>query len=74
MPSYIGEQLLPGQAGHFLAVVSLIASLLATISFYKATVSKDLLQQQSWKRIARISFLSSRHICNSLLYHFQSPV
>ena len=58
MPNYTGEQLLPGQAGHFLAVLSLVASLLATISFYKATVSKDILQQQSWKRIARISFMA----------------
>jgi cytochrome c-type biogenesis protein CcmF len=58
MPSYTGEQLIAGQAGHFLAILSLIASLLATISFYKATVSKDLLQQQSWKRIARISFIT----------------
>lgn len=58
MPSYTGEQLLPGQAGHFLAIVSLIASLLATIAFYKSTISKDLAQQQSWKRIARISFFA----------------
>ncbi|WP_407520695.1 cytochrome c biogenesis protein CcsA [Lacibacter sp. MH-610] len=58
MPSYTGEQLLPGQAGHFLAVLSLVASLLATLSFYKATVAKDALQQQSWKLIARISFLT----------------
>lgn len=58
MPVYTGEQLFPGNAGHFLAILSLIASLLATVSFYKATVAKDILQQQSWKRIARISFIT----------------
>jgi cytochrome c-type biogenesis protein CcmF len=58
MPVYTGEQLFPGNAGHFLAILSLIASLLATVSFYKATVAKDPLQQQSWKRIARISFIT----------------
>jgi cytochrome c-type biogenesis protein CcmF len=58
MPSYTGEQLVPGQIGHFLAILSVVASLLATVSFYKATVSKELLHQQSWKRIARLSFFT----------------
>ncbi len=58
MPLFIGEQLLPGQIGQFLAVLSLIASLLATIAFYKASVTTDLLQQQNWKRIARTAFVA----------------
>ncbi|MBX9783859.1 MAG: cytochrome c biogenesis protein CcsA [Chitinophagaceae bacterium] len=56
MPLYTGEQLMPGNTGQFLSVLSFVASLVATISFYKATVSKDVLLQQSWKRIARAAF------------------
>jgi cytochrome c-type biogenesis protein CcmF len=54
---YIGEHLLPGQIGHFFAILSLVASLVATIAFFKANYEKDLLQKQSWLKIARISFL-----------------
>ncbi|BAV07852.1 cytochrome c-type biogenesis protein CcmF [Filimonas lacunae] len=56
--NYIGEHLLPGKLGHFFAVLSLVASLVATIAYYKA--SKSALpqpDQQSWLRLARLSFL-----------------
>jgi cytochrome c-type biogenesis protein CcmF len=53
---FIGEQLLPGQVGNFLAVLSLVSSLLATIAYFKATQSKNITEQFSWKRIARVSF------------------
>jgi cytochrome c-type biogenesis protein CcmF len=53
---YIGEHLLPGQIGHFFAVLSLVASLVATIAFYKAN-NTILLEKQSWLKIARIAFL-----------------
>ena len=33
---FIGEHLLPGQLGHFFTILSLVASLVATIAFYKA--------------------------------------
>ena len=35
--NYIGEHLLPGQIGHFFTILSFVVSLVATISFYKAT-------------------------------------
>lgn len=54
---YIGEHLLPGQIGHFFTILSLVASLVATIAFFKANYEKDLIQKQSWLKIARISFL-----------------
>lgn len=54
---YIGENLLPGQIGHFFLVLSLVASLVATISFFYANKNKNLLEQKGWFRIARIAFL-----------------
>jgi cytochrome c-type biogenesis protein CcmF len=53
--NYIGEHLLPGQIGHFFAILSLVASLLATFAFYKgSTVAIE--EQKSWKILARWSF------------------
>ena len=55
--NYIGEHLLPGQLGHFFAVLALCASAVATISFYFGGKEKDMLQQKSWLNIARGAFL-----------------
>lgn len=54
---YIGEHLLAGQIGHFFTILSLVASLVATIAFFKANYEKDLQQKQGWLKLARISFL-----------------
>jgi cytochrome c-type biogenesis protein CcmF len=54
---YIGEQLLPGDIGKFFLVLSLVASLVATIAFFKANQSKIFGEKESWLRIARFSFL-----------------
>jgi cytochrome c-type biogenesis protein CcmF len=54
---FVGEHLLPGQLGHFFAILSLVASLIATFSFFKATNSQDLLVKKSWINIARFAFL-----------------
>ena len=53
---YLNEHLFPGQLGHFLSILSLVASLLATISFFKAHKTEGTLQNQSWLRLARLSF------------------
>ncbi len=53
---YLGEQLLPGQIGHLLALISFVASLVATYSFYKSSLIENTLEKNSWKRMARISF------------------
>ncbi len=55
--NYIGEHLLPGQLGHFFAVLSLSASLVATLAFYFTGKTKELQQQKSWLTIARAAFL-----------------
>jgi cytochrome c-type biogenesis protein CcmF len=54
--NYIGEHLLPGQIGHFFAVLSLVASLLATIAFFKASRLASPLEQQPWMKLAKYAF------------------
>ncbi|MFT3844151.1 MAG: cytochrome c biogenesis protein CcsA [Lacibacter sp.] len=58
MPAYTGEQLLPGQIGNFLTVLSLVSSLFATIAYYKSVKGKDIAEQNSWKKIARAAFFT----------------
>lgn len=53
---FIGEQLLPGQIGYFLTILSLVASLLATFAFAKAFFSKELTTQNQWNKLAKIAF------------------
>ncbi|MCW3109177.1 MAG: cytochrome c assembly protein, partial [Segetibacter sp.] len=54
---FIGEHLLPGQIGQFFAILSLVASLVATVAFFKAANIVELQEKSSWIRIARIAFL-----------------
>jgi cytochrome c-type biogenesis protein CcmF len=51
-----GEHLFPGQLGHFFVILSLIAALIATISYFRASYSKDLTQKANWMKTARIAF------------------
>src|SRR5688572_25229888 len=55
--NYIGEHLFPGQLGHILVILSLVASLIATIAYFKSTTAQTLTLKESWKRIARAAFL-----------------
>ncbi len=55
---FIGEHLLPGKIGHFFVILSFIASLLATISYFIASRSPNILEKQSWIRFARIAFIT----------------
>lgn len=52
-----GEHLLPGQLGHLFVIVAMVASLLATIGYVKASFVKDLLQKTQWIRFSRMAFL-----------------
>jgi len=54
--NYIGEHLLPGQLGHFFAILSLVASLIATIAYFKANKIIDPSEKQSWLKFARGAF------------------
>ncbi|HVX52042.1 MAG TPA: cytochrome c biogenesis protein CcsA [Chitinophagaceae bacterium] len=55
--NYTGEHLLPGQLGHFAVILSLVASLVATIAFFKASKVNNAAEKQSWLRLARGVFL-----------------
>jgi cytochrome c-type biogenesis protein CcmF len=52
-----GEHLLPGQLGHLFVILAMVASLLATIGYAKASIKTDLLQKAHWLRFSRIAFL-----------------
>ena len=54
--NYIGEHLWPGQLGHFLVVLSLVASLVASISYFKSAGAKLVSDADSWRKIARTAF------------------
>jgi len=54
---YIGEHLLPGQIGHFFAILSLVASLIATVAYFKANRMIVPFDKESWLRFARGAFL-----------------
>ncbi|HSR38157.1 MAG TPA: cytochrome c biogenesis protein CcsA, partial [Phnomibacter sp.] len=54
--NYVGEHLLPGQIGHFLVILSLVSSAVATIAFYFSFKSTDLNNRDNWKRLARMAF------------------
>jgi cytochrome c-type biogenesis protein CcmF len=53
---YIGEHLLPGKIGHFFAILSFAASLVALVSYFKATTSKNPLDEKGWRKLARTAF------------------
>jgi cytochrome c-type biogenesis protein CcmF len=55
---FTGEHLLPGRIGHFFVILAFIASLIATIGYFKASFSKDTNEKQSWIRFARIAFIT----------------
>ncbi|HSK11870.1 MAG TPA: hypothetical protein VK907_01590, partial [Phnomibacter sp.] len=53
---YLDEFLLPGRVGHFLAIVSFVASLVATFSFFKAIRPESYETGKNWQRMARWAF------------------
>ncbi|AXY73042.1 cytochrome c assembly protein [Paraflavitalea soli] len=55
---YIGEHLLPGQLGHFLVILSLVASIVACIAYFKSANAKLPDEAVSWRKIGRIAFIT----------------
>jgi cytochrome c-type biogenesis protein CcmF len=56
---YLGEHLLPGKIGQFFAVVSFVASLVATISFFVASKRQSITSEhKSWLQLARWAFFA----------------
>ncbi len=56
MIKFEGEHLLPGQTGNFFIILALVAALIATLSFFKASYSKDTIEKNNWLKTARIAF------------------
>ncbi|RFS26473.1 cytochrome c assembly protein [Chitinophaga silvatica] len=54
---FVGEHLLPGQLGHFFAILAFVASMVATVAYYNAVKIKEPHLQDSWKKLARWSFV-----------------
>ena len=54
---FIGENLLPGNIGYLLTIVSLVASLVATFAFAKAFFTNEVSEQGRWQRLANIAFI-----------------
>src|SRR4030095_8602973 len=54
---YEGEHLLIGQFGHFFTLLSFVASLVATVAYYKSAQSSIEAEALSWKRMARTAFI-----------------
>ena len=54
---FVGEHLLPGQLGHFFAILAFVASMVATVAYYNVVRLKEPGLQQSWKRLARWSYI-----------------
>ncbi len=53
---YIGEHLLPGRIGHFLIILSFIASVIASVSYFISARSTNPVDELSWKKLGRIAF------------------
>lgn len=64
---YAGENLLPGQLGHFFGILSLLASLLATLAYFKSTQASVIDKQRRWLRIARLAFFAEAFAVVALL-------
>ncbi|WKN40786.1 heme lyase CcmF/NrfE family subunit [Tunicatimonas pelagia] len=45
-----------GNLGHFFVISSFVASLVAAYAYITATVEKDIIKSQTWKRFARLAF------------------
>src|ERR1035437_5840202 len=55
---YIGEHLWAGQLGNCLVILSFVAALLASLSYFSAANSAPNSEGEiSWRKIARLSFL-----------------
>lgn len=56
--AYAGEHLLPGQAGHFFVLLSMVASLVAAFAYFKTVKSQHPEDRKAWLKLARLSFLT----------------
>ena len=53
---YAGELLWPGQLGHLFILISFVASILATIAYFKSANAKNPQDANGWKQFGRLCF------------------
>lgn len=79
--NFIGEHLFPGQLGHFFILFAFFASIVSTVSYFKASGKTQTLEHQTWLRFARgaffaqlialiIVFATIFYICSNHLYEY----
>jgi cytochrome c-type biogenesis protein CcmF len=56
--NFVGENLLPGKLGHFFILLSLVASLAASVAYFLSVQKKDGEEKAHWKALARIFFIA----------------
>ncbi len=54
---FIGETLWIGKLGHFLVLLSFVASLVTTIAYFSASKKSDIVEKNKWQRLARKVFI-----------------
>lgn len=54
--TFLNEHLIPGKIGQLFVIVSFVASLLASASYFFATNSALTASQENWKKLGRTSF------------------
>ena len=54
---YIGEQLLPGKLGHMFVVLSFVAALLSTVTYFIATQRRQTADSEGWRNLGRLGCL-----------------
>ncbi len=54
--TFLNEHLIPGKIGQLFVIVSFVASLLASVSYFFATNSVLTASQENWKKLGRTSF------------------
>jgi cytochrome c-type biogenesis protein CcmF len=53
---YEGEHLLIGQIGHFFVLLSFVASILATLAYFRAAQATLPTEEARWTKLARVGF------------------
>ena len=55
---FIGENLLPGQLGHFFILLFLVGAALASVAYFLSQRAASETGKAQWKNLGRISFIT----------------
>ncbi len=57
MTNFIGENLLPGNIGHLMAITAFVASIIAATAYFFAANAKKIEEENAWKLLGRNAFI-----------------